>query len=114
MKWLTLFFLPSILVATTILINNDARYPLTATIISSEGKSLTSSRLEPGQTYTWSDSPLGTSNTETGPFRVTFHCPNGTFYGAIYPVSDKLTIYARHATGGARTCAPSLSQPSQP
>ncbi|MEM7175576.1 MAG: hypothetical protein AAF443_06600 [Chlamydiota bacterium] len=105
MRWLILLFFPIATFAVTIPIKNDTRYTLLATIISAENKIVSSSRIKPGHTHTWSDSPQGISDWEKGPFRILFHCTNGSFYGQVYPVNDKLQVYAKNASGGTKKCS---------
>ncbi|MCK4934910.1 MAG: hypothetical protein KAR79_04925 [Simkaniaceae bacterium] len=101
---LTLFLLLSSAVfASSVHIQNDSPFKLTAIILSADGKNLGEVTINPQNKMTWHDSYSGTSQYSETPYTVIFRCPEGAEYG-IWTEVPPGGIATAQGSSGPRIC----------
>lgn len=105
---LFLFFslLTSNCFGTSLTIYNDSPHPLTATILSAQGKQLKVVTINPQQTAQWDDPSLPNTVFSQTPYTVIFECKTGGHFGTFRNVSPGAWVTPSGATGGQGYCKP--------
>lgn len=110
--WVVLFFSIRILHCDSVLLYNDAPYPLVATVKAADGTVLGKITITAGQQNSWVTS-LSPQDLKTQydavvsstPYTVTWHCPHGGFYSFCTGVSPGSLVSANMCEG-AHYCQP--------
>ena len=97
----------------SVVIYNDSPYPLSATIMSADGKTMKTIMVNPQQQSSWDDpSPPNATYSQT-PYTVTFMCKTGGHFGTISGVNQGAWVTASRASNGQGYCKPQKDEQNQ-
>ncbi|PCI94352.1 hypothetical protein COB11_03920 [Candidatus Aerophobetes bacterium] len=91
--------------SASVKILNDTPFPLSALIMSQNGKILGRQAVDTQKQMVWQNSNLQSQNSSQAPFTVIFHCADGSVYGTVTGVSSAGMVMASTAHGN-RFCKP--------
>ena len=97
----------------TLTIYNDSPYPLSAIIMSADGKMVQTLQISPQHQATWEE-PSGSNYTfSQTPYTVTFKCKSGKLFG-VYSYANQGAYVTAMQSVGNRYCEPEKNKNESP